>query len=190
MTALLPMLVVSWWPADRPVQRPWASGDGSTSDGNATATRPGSESTPSAIDSPRIRPHTTRATEAGSLGERKYSARSFDNEFIEAEGQLFSDDTHSKHIFDHEGLGRRLTAPTGNLTMADYFVGVRPGQAHRPDCSHSHALDRLAVNAIDWPARDDHPAVITLYRWECRALKRYKLGTPYLLNRGRCVADL
>jgi hypothetical protein len=40
------------------------------------------------------------------MGERKFS-QEFDNVFIEAEGQLFSDETIAA-IFDHEGFDGAL----------------------------------------------------------------------------------
>lgn len=58
-----------------------------------------------AADSPRISKQRL-AEQKKSLGERLYS-QEFENEFIEAEGQLFSDETIAA-IFDHAGFDGAL----------------------------------------------------------------------------------
>jgi hypothetical protein len=62
--------------------------------------------------------------------------------------------------------------------MADYFVGVDLGKLTDPTAL-TVMCRSLAVNAVsglpEKTVRGDY-----LHRWECRALKRYKLGTPYL----------
>jgi Terminase large subunit, T4likevirus-type, N-terminal len=99
LTALLPMLVVSGgrlialstpmgkrgWFYER-----WESGDPTWQRINAKA-----------ADSPRI-PRARLEQQKRDMGERKYS-QEFENVFIEAEGQLFSDETIAA-IFDHEGF--------------------------------------------------------------------------------------
>jgi hypothetical protein len=62
--------------------------------------------------------------------------------------------------------------------MADYFVGCDLGKLTDPTAlTVMHRS--LAVNAVtglpEKTGRGDY-----VYRWECRALKRYRLGTPYL----------
>ena len=99
LTALLPMLVVSGgrlialstpmgkrgWFYER-----WISDDLTWQRINAKA-----------IDSPRI-DKTRLEQQKRDMGERKFS-QEFDNVFIEADGQLFSDETIAA-IFDHEGF--------------------------------------------------------------------------------------
>jgi hypothetical protein len=62
--------------------------------------------------------------------------------------------------------------------MADYFVGVDLGKLTDPTAL-TVMCRSLAINAVsglpEKSSRGDY-----LNRWECRALKRYKLGTPYL----------
>ena len=62
--------------------------------------------------------------------------------------------------------------------MADYFVGCDLGKLTDPTAL-TVMCRSLSVNSLtglpEKSARGDY-----LYRWECRALKRYKLGTPYL----------
>jgi len=103
MTSLLPMLLVSGgrmialstpkgkrgWFYDK-----WISEDTDWLRLNARA-----------IDSPRI-DKSRLAGQKRDLGERLYS-QEFENEFIEAEGQLFSDETIAA-IFDHTGFDGAL----------------------------------------------------------------------------------
>lgn len=103
LTALLPMLVVSGgrlialstpmgkrgWFYER-----WISDDQTWQQINAKA-----------IDSPRI-DKTRLEQQKRDMGERKFS-QEFDNVFIEAEGQLFSDETIAA-IFDHAGFDGAL----------------------------------------------------------------------------------
>jgi hypothetical protein len=62
--------------------------------------------------------------------------------------------------------------------MADYFVGVDLGKLTDPTAL-TVMCRSLAINAVsglpEKSSRGDY-----LNRWECRALKRYRLGTPYL----------
>jgi hypothetical protein len=103
LTALLPMLVVSGgrlialstpmgkigWFYDK-----WISDDPTWHRINAKA-----------IDSPRIDKGRLEQQKR-DMGERKFS-QEFDNVFIEAEGQLFSDETIAA-IFDHQGFDGAL----------------------------------------------------------------------------------
>jgi hypothetical protein len=60
----------------------------------------------------------------------------------------------------------------------DHFVGVDLGKLTDPTALTIMARS-LAVNAATGlPERTT--LGLPMYRWECRALKRYKLGTPYL----------
>ena len=127
-----------------------------------------------AIDSPRI-DRNALVEMRRDLGERLFS-QEFENEFIEAEGQLFADDTIAA-IFDHAGFDGGSATAIGNLNM-DHFVGVDLGKLTDPTAL-TVMTRSLSVNPStglpETTARGDY-----LYRWECRALKRYKLGTPYL----------
>jgi hypothetical protein len=62
--------------------------------------------------------------------------------------------------------------------MADYFVGCDLGKLTDPTAltvmCRSLAVD-ASTGLPEKTSRGDY-----VYRWECRALKRYKLGTPYL----------